>query len=79
MLGGVEYVNFAYLTRNGEPQGPPNPLEFDPVASGQPGPGVLYMKPGDKLTVSLHDSADGLVTKIVDHIDRSPGPHQRSA
>jgi hypothetical protein len=73
VLGGVEYTNFAYLTRNGEPQGPPNPLEFDPVASGQPGSNVLYMNPGDNLTVSLHDSTDGLVTRIVDHTTGQTG------
>lgn len=71
--GGLEYVNFAYLTHNGEPQGPPNPLEFTPAASGIPGPQVLYMNPGDKLTVSLHDSVDGLVTKIVDHTTHQHG------
>src|SRR5581483_9793035 len=29
---GVEYVNFAYLTKSGRPQGPPNPVDFDPIA-----------------------------------------------
>jgi hypothetical protein len=71
--GGLEYVNFAYLTHNGEPQGPPNPLEFTPDASGIPGPHVLYMNPGDQLTVSLHDSVDGLVTKVVDHTSHQSG------
>lgn len=73
VLGGAEYGNFAYLTRNGEPQAPPNPLQFRPVASGQPGSRVLYMKPGDKLTVSLHDSPHGLVTKVVDHTTGQSG------
>jgi hypothetical protein len=71
--GGLEYVNFAYLTHNGEPQGPPNPLEFTPQASGIPGPHVLYMNPGDHLTVSLHDSIDGLVTRVVDHTSHQSG------
>lgn len=73
ILGGAEYGNFAYLTRNGEPQAPPNPLEFDPVAAGQPGRHALLMNPGDKLTVSLHDSIDGLVTKVVDHTTGQSG------
>ncbi len=73
ILGGLEYTNFAYLTHNGEPQGPPNPLEFTPDASGIPGPNVLYMNPGDHLTVSLHDSPDGLVTKVVDHTTHKSG------
>ncbi|HZU61582.1 MAG TPA: hypothetical protein VE983_11485 [Solirubrobacteraceae bacterium] len=71
--GGLEYVNFAYLTHNGEPQGPPNPVEFDPLVSGVPGPHVLYMNPGDKLTVSLHDSLDGLVTRVVDNTSHQSG------
>jgi hypothetical protein len=73
VLGGDEYTNFAYLTRNGEPQGPPNPLEFDPIASGQPGPHALYMNPGDHLIVSLHDSQDGLVTKVTDTTTHQSG------
>jgi hypothetical protein len=73
ILGGPEYGNFAYLTHNGEPQAAPNPLEFDPEAAGQPGSHVLYMKPGDKLTLSMHDSRDGLVTKIVDHTTGQSG------
>lgn len=73
ILGGEEYTNFAYLTRNGEPQGPPNPVQFDPIASGQPGPHVLYMNPGDHLTVSLHDSLDGLVTKVIDTTSHQSG------
>ncbi len=66
ILGGIEYINYAYLTRNGEPQGPPNPLQFSAAASGIPGPNVLYMNPGDNLVVSLADSPNGLVTRIVD-------------
>lgn len=66
VLGGVEYINYAYLTRNGKPQGPPNPLDFDPVASGDPGRSVLYMNQGDDVTVSLHDSPHGLVTTVYD-------------
>jgi hypothetical protein len=66
ILGGVEYINYAYLTRNGQPQGPPNPLHFDPVASGDPGPNVLYMNPGDDISVSIHDSPQGLVTVLYD-------------
>ena len=75
ILGGAEYGNFAYLTRNGLPQGPPNPLEFDPnsTAGGQPGPKALLMKPGDKLTLYMHDSPNGLVTKIIDHTSGQTG------
>src|SRR5205823_7144383 len=38
ILGGLEYVNFAYLTKSGVPQGPPDPLHFQFIGSGQPDP-----------------------------------------
>jgi hypothetical protein len=63
----VEYVNFAYLTKNGTPQGPPNPINFDPVASGKPDPAkVLFLNPGDHYTVTLHDTEHGLQTLVHD-------------
>ena len=70
---GEEYVNFAYLTLSGVPQGPPDPLNFDFVGSGQPGPSVLYMNPGDRITVSIHDSLVGLVTTVVDNTTGQTG------
>jgi hypothetical protein len=79
ILGGIEYVNFAYLTRSGVPQGPPNPLHFDPVRSGAPGPDVLYMNQGDNVTVDLHDSAHGLVTTVTDHTTGQSGSMTASA
>lgn len=63
---GEEWANFAYLTKSGVPQGPPDPLNFQFVGSGQPGPDVLYMNAGDEIAVSIHDSPAGLVTSIVD-------------
>jgi hypothetical protein len=67
ILGGTEYVNFAFLTRTGTPIGPPNPLQFDPATSGNPTrPNVLFMRPGDRLTVSMHDTAQGLQTVVFD-------------
>ena len=79
ILGGLEYVNFAYLTRTGVPQGPPNPVQFDPNASGAPGPSVLYMNPGDNVTVDLHDSSSGLVTTLTDHTTGQKGTMTASA
>ncbi len=32
--GGIEYVNFVFLTQSG-PIGPPNPLQFNPAMSGR--------------------------------------------
>ena len=68
---GLEYVNFAYLTKNGVPQGPPNPVNFDPVASGKPDPHkVAFLNPGDHYTVTMHDTAHGLQTVVAGHHHR---------
>jgi hypothetical protein len=67
ILGGTEYVNFAFLTRSGKPIGPPNPLQFDPATSGNPTrPDVLFMRPGDHISVSMHDTPQGLQTVLFD-------------
>ena len=67
ILGGTEYVNFAFVTRSGTPIGPPNPLQFNPVTSGNPTrPNVLFMRPGDHIGVNLHDTAHGLQAILVD-------------
>jgi hypothetical protein len=80
ILGGTEYVNFAFLTHSGTPIGPPNPLQFDPATSGNPTrPDVLFMRPGDSLTVSMHDTAQGLQTVVVDHTTGQTGSMTASA
>jgi hypothetical protein len=67
ILGGVEYVNFAFLTLNGTPLGPPNPLEFDPSTSGNPrNANTFFLNSGDQATVNLHDTANGLQTTVTD-------------
>ena len=64
---GREYVNFAYLTKTGVPQGPPNPVNFDPVGSGKPDPAkVAFLNPGDHYTVTMHDTSHGLETVVND-------------
>jgi hypothetical protein len=71
ILGGLEYVNFAFITRSGHPIGPPNPLQFNPATSGNPTrPDVLFMRPGDNITVIMYDTRHGLQTVLV---DRSTG------
>jgi hypothetical protein len=80
ILGGVEYINFAFLTRNGRPIGPPNPLQFDPATSGNPTrPNVLFMHQGDHLSVTLHDSAHGLTTLVNDLSTGASGSMTASA
>jgi hypothetical protein len=59
-LTGLEYVNFAFITKKGRSQAPANPVEstvatFTPDAAQD-----LFMNSGDRLVVSLHDTAHGL-------------------
>jgi hypothetical protein len=65
---GVEYVNFAFITKSGTPQpnSPPNPVEstintFTPDTNAD-----LFMNSGDKLVVTLHDTTHGLRIDIQD-------------
>ena len=80
ILGGIEYVNFAFLTRSGTPIGPPNPLQFNPSTSGNPTrPNVLFMHPRDRISVSMHDTAHGLRAVLVDKTTGQVGSMTASA
>ena len=62
----LEYVNFAFITKNGIPVGPPNPVNAT-LATFTPDPAkVLFMNPGDQLVVTMHDTADGFQVVIKD-------------
>jgi hypothetical protein len=63
---GLEPANFAFLTTSGVPQAPPDPLGLT-LESFTPDPTQdLFMGAGDRLNISIHDSAAGLVTRIDD-------------
>src|SRR5262245_58433339 len=63
---GLEPANFAFLTTSGVPQAPPDPLGLT-LESFTPDPTQdLFMDAGDRLNISIHDSAAGLVTRIDD-------------
>jgi hypothetical protein len=63
---GEEWANFAFITKSGIPQAPPDPLNAT-AATFTPDPAkVLFMNPGDTLQISIHDSAAGLVNSIRD-------------
>jgi hypothetical protein len=64
---GIEYVNFAFLTHNGKPTGPPNPVNFNPNTSGHPNPARdLFLNQGDHYSVTLHDTSSGLRAVVTD-------------
>jgi hypothetical protein len=80
ILGGIEYVNFAYVTYNGKPQGPPNPLNFDVVGSGKPDPRqALFMGQGDDVSVSIHDTPHGVRVQVDDNTTHKSGSMTASA
>jgi hypothetical protein len=80
ILGGTEYVNFAFVTRSGKPIGPPNPLQFNPLTSGNPTrPNVLFMRPGDRIGVNLHDTGHGLQAVLTDKSTGMSGSMTASA
>jgi hypothetical protein len=65
---GVEYVNFAFITKNGVPQpnSPPNPVNST-INTFTPDPNAdLFMNSGDNLSVTMHDTPVGLQIVIND-------------
>jgi hypothetical protein len=57
---GIETVNFAFITRNGIPQAPPAPVN-QTSATFTPDPNLdLFMNSGDRIVVTMHDTASGL-------------------
>src|SRR5205823_8471053 len=65
-ITGVEYVNFAFITKSGVPHAPPSPVNST-ISTFTPNPATdLFMNSGDKLVVTLHDTASGLRIDIND-------------
>jgi hypothetical protein len=80
VLGGVEYVNFAFLTLNGDPLGPPNPLNFNASTSGNPfNANTFFLNQGDHATVTLKDSPNGFTTLVHDNTTGQTGRMVASA
>jgi hypothetical protein len=70
---GVEPINFAFLTKNGASLGPANPVDST-LATFTPDPSrVFFMNSGDKISVSLTDTANGLRTAIHDNTTGTTG------
>jgi hypothetical protein len=63
---GEEYVNFAFITTNGVPQAPPNPVNAT-ITTFTPDPTKdLMMNGGDKVSVTMHDTPSGLRIELQD-------------
>ena len=68
----IEPVNFAFLTLDGVPTGPPSPQLANNhtfVANAD----TLFMNPGDQLKVTLEDTPHGLKTTVVDMTSHQTG------
>jgi hypothetical protein len=63
---GEEYVNFAFITKNGKATGPANPLDATTSGTYTPRPADLFMNSGDRVQVSLTDTPDGLKATLDD-------------
>jgi hypothetical protein len=61
----IEPVNFALLTHDGVPVGPPGPDQQNPSTFTQT-PDVLAMNGGDRLIVTMHDTASGIFAQVRD-------------
>jgi hypothetical protein len=76
---GLEYVNFAFVTKNGQATAPPNPVNST-TATFTPDPAKdLFMKSGDNLRVSLHDTPNGVQAVIHDRTSGQTGSMTASA
>ena len=79
ILGGIEPINWAYITRSGVSQAPANPLftgTFDDPNFAAVNPDYAkepMMNPGDKVIIHMHDTADGLRIDLTDTTTRQTG------
>ena len=76
---GLEYVNFAFVSKNGRTEAPANPVDST-TATFTPDPkNDLFMNSGDNLKVSLRDTPNGLQTVIRDVTTGQTGSMTASA
>ncbi len=76
---GTEYVNFAFITKNGVAQAPANPVDST-LATFTPDPSKdLFMSSGDNLQVGFRDTPDGLRVAINDLTTGQTGSMTASA
>ena len=78
---GVEYVNFAFITKSGQPQpnSPPNPVDST-INTFTPDPTAdFFMSSGDRLQLTMHDTAHGLFIGISDLTSGQSGAMTASA
>src|SRR5229473_2079037 len=76
---GLEYVNFAFVTKNGHTTAPANPVQSTtPTFTPDPARD-LFMNSGDNLSVSLRDTPNGIRAVIHDRTSGQTGSMTASA
>jgi hypothetical protein len=76
---GLEPANFAFITKSGTPHAPPGPLDLT-TDSFTPNPDTdLFMNPGDRITVDIHDASGGLTAIVHDLTTGETGSMTASA
>ena len=78
-IGGIEYVNFAFVTKNGTPQAPPDPLHATGATFTPDPTRDLFMGSGDQLVVEMHDTPAGFQVVIHDLTTGQTGSMTASA
>src|SRR6266567_765085 len=76
---GLEYFNFAFVTRNGVSQAPANPIDST-LTTFTPDPAkTLFMNAGDRIKVTTHDTPDGVQVGLNDATTGQSGSMTASA
>jgi hypothetical protein len=75
---GEEYVNYAIITHDGVPNGPPAPGE-QTLSTFETSADTLEMNSGDQLSVNMHDTAAGFEVVINDLTTGQSGSMTASA
>jgi len=65
-IGGNEYVNFAFVTKDGRAQAPSNPVQSTDATITPDRKKDLFMNSGDKIVLKMHDTFEGFRVHIRD-------------
>jgi hypothetical protein len=76
---GEEYVNFAFITKNGKSQGPANPIDATTTGTYTPNNQTFYMHSGDNIQTTIQDTANGVQVIINDLTSGTSGSMTASA
>jgi hypothetical protein len=78
-ITGTEYVNFAFITKNGQPQAAPNPVDSTLATVTPDNKLDLFMQSGDKVSVSMGDTSSGFQVRLNDLTSGQSGSMTASA